>query len=87
MGKLSDLDAFDRRQIVGALYVVNEAKRKLKLPPSSMTVPVVQSMNELCNTRFTVWVLRAFDLREYHSSKVAIRLHVLPVQESTKTGV
>ncbi|GFX38306.1 transposable element Tcb2 transposase [Trichonephila clavipes] len=43
-----------------------------------MTVPVVQSVNGMCNACFTEWVSGAVDLREYYFSMIAIRLHVLP---------
>ncbi|GFV40786.1 hypothetical protein TNCV_60191 [Trichonephila clavipes] len=51
-----------------------------------MMVPVVQSVNILCNAHFTVWVSGAVDLRKYHCSRFAIELHVLPRQDSTGTG-
>ncbi|GFV27531.1 hypothetical protein TNCV_746841 [Trichonephila clavipes] len=47
----------------------------------------VQSVNGLCNPRFTVGVSEAIDLRECHCSMLAIELHVLSAQESTETGV
>ncbi|GFV36001.1 transposable element Tcb2 transposase [Trichonephila clavipes] len=51
-----------------------------------MMVLVVQSVNGLCIARFTVWVFGAVDLREYHCSMLAIRLHVLPGQEQCVKG-
>ncbi|GFS63348.1 uncharacterized protein TNCV_2308801 [Trichonephila clavipes] len=38
----------------------------------------------LCNALFSVWVLGAVDLPEYHCSMLAIRLHVLPGQDNTE---
>ncbi|GFX11323.1 transposable element Tcb2 transposase [Trichonephila clavipes] len=46
-----------------------------------MTVPVAQSVNALGNNRFTVLVSGVIDLREYHCSMLAMRLHVLFGQE------
>ncbi|GFV41039.1 hypothetical protein TNCV_2666301 [Trichonephila clavipes] len=31
-----------------------------------MTVPLEQSVNGLCNTRFAIWYSGSIDLREYH---------------------
>ncbi|GFW04684.1 hypothetical protein TNCV_3897361 [Trichonephila clavipes] len=53
----------------------------------ALTVYGVQSVNGLCNARFTFWVLEAVDLREYHCSMLAIGLPVLPGQESPETRV
>ncbi|GFS47596.1 hypothetical protein TNCV_3133841 [Trichonephila clavipes] len=43
-----------------------------------MTVPVEQSVKGLFIACFTIWVLGAVALREYHCSVLAIGLHVLP---------
>ncbi|GFU80491.1 transposable element Tc1 transposase [Trichonephila clavipes] len=52
-----------------------------------MTVQVVQSVNGLCNARFTIWLSGTVGLREYHCLMLATGLHVLPGQETSKTSV
>ncbi|GFT13672.1 hypothetical protein TNCV_3831411 [Trichonephila clavipes] len=78
---------FLRRKGAGGGVRVTRNDQRLKLPPSGMTVAIVQSVNGLCNARFTVWVSEANDLREYHYLMLAIGLHILSGQESTETGV
>ncbi|GFT20934.1 hypothetical protein TNCV_3130881 [Trichonephila clavipes] len=48
-----------------------------------MTVLIVQSINGLCDARFTVWISGAVDLRQYNCSMLSIGLHVLPGQSVT----
>ncbi|GFW88846.1 hypothetical protein TNCV_2682801 [Trichonephila clavipes] len=73
MGKMPDLDVFDRRQIVGARrmdHSISEIIRQLESPRSTMprvyleytwmvdeTLAIGQ-IKRLCSARFAVWVSR-----------------------------
>ncbi|GFV42972.1 hypothetical protein TNCV_2661671 [Trichonephila clavipes] len=87
MGKLPDLDSFDRRQIV-----VRGEKWLGRIVRSQTLAQIATQLNDGNNRTvskrteqrsFTVWVLEAVDLREYHCSMLAI----LPGKESTEIGV
>ncbi|GFY18212.1 hypothetical protein TNCV_2046181 [Trichonephila clavipes] len=83
----------NQRQLALTLHGERQLRRILRIQRSSTLaqittqlngVPVVQSVNGLCNTRFTVWVSGAVDLREYQCSMLAVELHVLPGQEAQR---
>ncbi|GFW77036.1 uncharacterized protein TNCV_2724661 [Trichonephila clavipes] len=90
----------DRANCKGQLSLTVRGKRRLRRIVSSQRSQTLaqittnlndsasfQSLNVLCNARFTVWVSGVADLRKYHCSMLAIGLHVLSGKEITKIGM
>ncbi|GFT95426.1 hypothetical protein TNCV_3326891 [Trichonephila clavipes] len=83
----------DRANCKGQLILTLRGERRLRRvvcrQQSQTLAQITTQLNEdACHsTGVTVWVSGTIDLREYYCSILTIRLHVLPGQESTETGV